>query len=252
MKQFIFRERPEQKIEIPIPDTDLHINGVLRGDWSQPLVIMMHGLGGSHAQILQYLGAHYFGELGFATLRLNMYDFDEGTRDLRDCTVAVHAADFEVVVEFVRAKGVPKVFAEGHSYGGLTILRSKATLDGALLWDPSHFAFTAKWDIEYKKPIFTEERVAVDLSGYGAIHPVAMLKERKQLATEGIAWAKKPYPTCFFTGTESLIRTYVPKYATLNNAPLHLIQNAGHVFRETDASLLELFERSGQWLKKQL
>ncbi len=37
------KERP---IEIPIPNSKLKIHGVLRGDYSHPLVILAPGLGG--------------------------------------------------------------------------------------------------------------------------------------------------------------------------------------------------------------
>ena len=116
----------------------LRIKGILRGEFAGPLAVMMHGRPGSGNELLQYLGARYLHGRGISTLRLFMYGSEPRTRNVADCTLQTHVDDFEAVIRKLREQNAAQIFAIGHSYGGLTILKSTAKLDGAVLWDPSH------------------------------------------------------------------------------------------------------------------
>ena len=161
----------ESDLVINLPDGK-KIHGILRGSLTDnsPVLVMMHGRPGSGNELLQYLGAHYLYEKGITTLRLSMYDFGSDYRNLLDCILDTHIADFDTVVRYLRESNVEKVFAAGHSYGGLTILGSKAKLDGAILWDPTHGL--AWHDPVFDSPDYPEkifENIVVGVGGSGYI-----------------------------------------------------------------------------------
>jgi dienelactone hydrolase len=242
----------EQQVTIPIPDSDLHMTSVLRGSWEQPVVVMLHGLSGSNTSALQYVGSQYLAEHGYATLRVALYDHSPGTRDLRDCTVATHAADFDTAVAFVRQQKAPAVLGVGHSYGGLSILQSRAELDGAALWDPSHFACSYASTAASKPGTYTdlpEQGVRVYFDGRGRIDPLAMIAERSAHKDDGYDAAKKPYPVLFVAAGDGVLAPYVTAYAEAAHpsADLHVVKDATHNFLDSDAVLDDLVTVTKDW-----
>jgi len=257
MKSLTYSTQQEEKIEIPIPGTKLHINGILRGSWDQPLIILMHGLPSSNRSLLPFLGAKLLSESGFATLRLNMYDHEAGTRDMVDCLLQTHADDFDVVVEYVRKKNSPKIMAAGHSYGGLTILRSKAKLDAAVLWDSSHFECSKEFDDERDKterPVVVEEEgIVAYLSGQGYLDSIPMVEERRklmQILEEELA--QKDYPLLFIAAGNGALLPYLQRYMTVANDPkeLVIVESASHTLDDTDEILFKTFDNTIKWFEQ--
>lgn len=139
MGKLSYESIEEETLYFELPDTDgLKIKGILRGKFDKPLAVIMHGRPGAGNDLLPYLAARYLYEKGISSLRLFMYDFLPKTRNLLDCTLETHVADFDVVIAELRRRQAEKIFGVGHSFGGLTILRSDSKLNGAVLWDPTH------------------------------------------------------------------------------------------------------------------
>lgn len=257
MKNLRYAQKPEKTLEIPIPGTKLHINGTLRGDFTKPVVILMHGLPGHNRALLPFLGSKLLSEAGFTTLRLNMYDFEENTRDMVDCLLQTHADDFDTVVDYVHKQGAPQIMAIGHSYGGLTILRSKSKLDGAVLWDPSHFKCSKEFDDhrhESERPALLEkEQIVAYLAGRGYLDPIAMVEERKKLMdTPEEELAQKDYPLLFIAAGDGGLLPYLRKYFAVANEPkeLAIIKGASHTLDDSDEILFETFEKTINWFER--
>lgn len=251
-----YQNRPEISIDIPLRDGK-KIHAILRGklDSNAPLVVMMHGRPGSANELLQYLGAHYISEHGIATLRLSMYDFGPMYRSILDCTLDTHAADFEDVVAYVRGQGAGKVFALGHSYGGITILRSGAKLDGAILWDPSHGLAWYKDNPEFKNPIFPKKvygDIVVGTGGHGYIYP--KVQDIQDAAWgDTTDWAKdKAFPMKFILASAGPLAKYAKRYYDVAAEPKALveIQDAHHQFEDSDAVTEQLFAETVAWVRK--
>jgi pimeloyl-ACP methyl ester carboxylesterase len=129
----------ETEFKIPLNPEGLYIYGILRGDYTKPLIVLCHGYGGWMHETLLYNGARYFEKEGFSTIRLSMYGGGEKSRDIADSDVGTHANDIDSVVEYVRKAGVKHVSMIGHSYSGMAIVYSaKQGFDAAVLWDPTH------------------------------------------------------------------------------------------------------------------
>ena len=256
MKSLFYSAQQEEKIEIPIPNTTLHINGILRGGWDKPLAILLHGLPGSNRGILSFLGAKLLAEAGISTLRINLYDEGPDTRDMVDCLLQTHADDFDTIVDYVREKGTPKIMAAGHSYGGLTILRSKAKLDSAVLWDPSHFKCSREYDDErYKQRhlLLEDEGLVVFLEGRGYLDPLPMVKEReKYMNVPAEELAKKNYPILFIAAGKSNLPPYIREYYEVARDPkkMIVIDDASHSFEDTDEILFKVFSETIDWFKR--
>ena len=126
-----YQATDEEVIFFDLPHSKgLKLKGILRGKLDGPLVVMMHGRPGSGNALLQYLGARYLHEHGISTLRLFMYDFAPKTRNLLGCNLQTHVDDFSKQgINQLRKQKVTQLFAIGHSYGGLTILKSKVKLE---------------------------------------------------------------------------------------------------------------------------
>jgi dienelactone hydrolase len=257
MREMRYRATEEKVIFFDLPHTKgLRIKGILRGELAGPLAIMMHGRPGNGNELLQYLGARYLCERGISTLRLFMYDFEPKTRNLMDSSLQTHADDFEAVVQDLREQNVTKVFAIGHSYGGLTILKSKIELNAAVLWDPSH----GLWWTENRDSLFTDEypEVVVDkyvigTAGSGWAYPVAARESDQQLGDTS-SWAAKNYPLKVISAGNGALIDLGKRYIEEAREPRShtVIANAHHSFDDSDDVMLELFEETYDWITKTL
>ncbi len=256
MTKFCYQAVEEQIIYIDLPDSEgLKIKGILRGKLANPLVVMMHGLPGTGNRLLQYLGARYLYEHGFNSLRLFMYDFDVRTRNLIDCTLQNYADDFDEVISYLRKKGVKRLFATGHSYGGLTILKSQANLDGAVLWDPSHGSFWSehrddKYNLEY--PTITAGDIVIGIGGYGYIVPKRLDKENHTMGDTSEWSARKGYPLKLIAAGKGAVSDLGQKYIDAANPPKEYkeITNAAHSFDDSDEIMLQLFDETVSWFER--
>lgn len=244
----------EKTLYIDLTDTNgLKIKGILRGDFDSPLVVMMHGRPGSGNELLQYLGARYLYEQGLSTLRLFMYDFEPTARNLLDCTLQTHTDDFDAVIAELRKKGVPEIFAVGHSYGGLTILKSKSTLEGAVLWDPTHgliFQDNGEWRHDFPERI--HDNLIVGLGGHGYILSKRMQDEDKVLGDNSEWAAAKGYPLKLIAAGKGRMSHLGRKYVNAADEPKQFVEiaEAHHNFEDSDEVILRLFDETHNWFER--
>jgi alpha/beta superfamily hydrolase len=129
----------EQSVHIPIPDSELEIQGTLRGDYTSPFAILSPGLGGWQHDLILFNASRYFEQQGIATLRVSFYGDSDKQRNIGDFSVKTNAADIDTVVEYVKARGTEWVCVIGHSYSGMAIVYSQEqAFNAAVLWDASH------------------------------------------------------------------------------------------------------------------
>lgn len=244
----------ESKFELRLADGK-KINGILRGNLSDesPVVVMMHGRTGHANQLLQYLAAHHLYEQGITSLRLSMYDFGQAYRSVFDCTLDTHISDFDTVVKHLREQGVKKLFALGHSYGGLTILGSQSNLEGAVLWDPSHGLI---WqDSTPKNPEYPEKKlgeVIICTSGPGYLLPATQGAYDEKLG-DTTSWAKdKPYPMKFILAGAGRLAKYARLYYEAAPEPKAVaeIADAHHQFEDSDEVIEQLLKETATWIKQ--
>lgn len=251
-----YQNRAEESLDIPLRDGK-KLHAISRGDLTDdtPVVVMMHGRPGSGNELLQYLGAHYISEQGISTLRLSMYDFGSEYRSILDCTLDTHIQDFEDVVQYLRDKGVKKVFALGHSYGGITILGSKVNLDGAILWDPSHgLAWHDNNNPDFNSDDFPEkffENIVIGTGGHGYIFSREQNEYDKALG-DNSDWAKdKGYPMKFILAGAGPLAKLAKHYYDVASEPKALVEipDAHHQFEDNDEVTERLFAETVEWVR---
>jgi pimeloyl-ACP methyl ester carboxylesterase len=255
MSEFSFQVVPEETVFIDLRDSgNLKIKGLLRGSLKGSLVVMMHGRGGKANSLIQYLGARYLYERGLSSLRLAMYDTAPNTRNLVDCTLQTHADDFDTVVEYLRTQGTGPIFAEGHSYGGATILRSHAKLDGAVLWDPTHGDYWAEHRPDKYAAQFPEKTfgsITVGLGGAGYIIPEAIMDYDRHVGDTTQWAAGKGYPLKVIAAGEGALADLGERYIAVADEPKQFVavKGAGHNFDDSDETLMELFNETETWFR---
>lgn len=249
-----YKDSAETKIDIELSDGK-KINGILRGSLTDgsPVVVMMHGRPGQANELLQYLGARYLREQDISSLRLNMYDFGDKYRSILECALDTHISDFDTVINYLRGQKVKKIFAIGHSYGGITILGSESVLDGAVLWDPTHgLAFQ---DPEFDSPDFPEKTlgdVVVGTGGCGYIFSLAQKQYDKKLGDNTDWAANKKYPIKFILAAAGPLAKYARRYYEVASEPKEVmdIKDAHHQFEDSDQVVERLFQETTEWIKK--
>lgn len=247
----------EQLLEIPIPETELKVHGVLRGDYDSPFAILMPGLGGWMHDGLLFNAARAFEKKGISSLRVSFYGDGEDQRNINDYDVNNCAEDIDVIVDYVKGKGTQWVSTVGHSYSGMAIVYSKKQqFDGAVLWDPSHTdgystleaQFNLKKDFKYDKEL--DAYVSALGSGY-----VISRKVFENYEPGSVEKSKRfKVPTLIINaGYSKAMQDYGKKYADSINAPTEqtVIPNVSHSFTE-DGAMEKLFELTTEWIQKQV
>lgn len=136
----LIKEGLEKEKDFSIPATDgAIINGRINCAGDKPaakLVVLSHGLTGHINEYIHLMARDYFNQRGYDVVRFSYYSSGEKARNLKDCTLKIHASDLNAVIEHF-SFSYKKVFVAGHSYGGLTILFANPDVTSVSFWDSS-------------------------------------------------------------------------------------------------------------------
>lgn len=129
----------ETYLEIPSYDKDIKIHGTLRGELTNPLIVLAPGLGGWMHDLQMFNASRFMEQAGYASLRLSFYGHADNQRNIFDYAVHDCAKDIDAVVEYLRTEGSEFIAVAGHSYSGLGIMYTeKQQFDTGILWDSTH------------------------------------------------------------------------------------------------------------------
>ena len=128
----------EQELHIPLQDLKTAY-GILRGDYTMPLIIFVHGLTSDKNEPKFYNGSRYFDKQGCATFRWSQYSWQNDARKLHECTMSLHGKDLEAICAYFRMQGVKRIILVGHSMGALIILHAdQRYFNEVIFWDGSY------------------------------------------------------------------------------------------------------------------
>jgi dienelactone hydrolase len=248
----------ERNVTIPIPDSQLFVNGVLRGDYSQPLVVLAPGLGGWMHDLLLFNASRWLDQEGIATLRVSFYGDSDSQRNIGDFGVKENAADIDAVVNYARQQGTSWICVVGHSYSGMAIVYSKEqAFDAAVLWDASH---TDGYDEPQSKHNLERDFVYIkSLDSYVSANGAGYVLSRKvfeNYAPGSTAMAQHfKVPTLIVNAEDSgeTMLRFGKNYARniLSETEYTVISGASHPFTENGA-MEKLFSITTTWLKSQI
>jgi alpha-beta hydrolase superfamily lysophospholipase len=101
-------------------------------------ILHIHGLGQKIYGYPQTVMAHSFTKQGYDVIRPSLYSWEKQARSMVDCTIKIHAADTNLVIQYFRKK-YKKLYAVGHSYGGPSLMEADINAFAAVsLWDPTY------------------------------------------------------------------------------------------------------------------
>lgn len=245
----------EELLKISNEKSGVEIHGVLRGDYSLPLIILAPGLGGWMHDLLPFTASRYFEREGMASLRISFYGHDVKQRDIKDCDVKTFAEDIDAVVEHARTQGARWICVVGHSYSGMAIVFSeKEEFDAAVLWDPSH---TDGYDDPQAVKNLEDDFMYIDeLGSYvSSAGPGYVLSKNvfENYSPGSTAMAKqfKVESLIVNASYSKEMQRYGEDYAKSINAPTKhvIIPDSTHPFTE-DGAMEKLFEVTGTWLSR--
>ncbi len=249
---------PEQDIVIPVPETEMEIHGVLRGNYEKPLAILAPGLGGWMHDLILFNAARYFEKQGIATLRVSFYGDDEKQRNIGDFDVKANAADIDTIVDYAKKQGADWICVVGHSYSGMAIVYSeKQAFDAAVLWDASH---TDGYDEPNAKQNLERDFLYIEkLDSYVSANGPGYVLSRKvfeNYAPGSTAMAQAFSIDTLIVNAErsgAAMQRFGEDYANAIAAETKyvVIPDASHPFTE-DGAMERLCEVTTQWLKSQI
>lgn len=236
----------EKDLHIPTPDGRV-IYGKSRGQVSDALVILVHGLTAHMDNHRFYNGARYLSDQrDFPTARFNFYGDEKDARKLVNCTLKLHATDLDIIISHFRSQGVQRIGVVGHSYGGPVILLGREKVDAAVLWDPS-FAIQFE-DLEYVR----ELELYRSRGGVEYLFNPEMIEEARQLPWEDLTKGFSA-PLKVICAGRGILREGGKIYVEKAEGPaeLKVIEGADHSFNE-DGAAEQLFEETAAWLETYL
>ena len=197
------------------------------------------------------LGSWFFRNLGYTYCRINLYDWRPGARSLMTSDLRQHSYDVDTVAAYLKKKGYSKIFAIGHSFGGLTLLQSKTAAFTAIsLWDLSSF-ITYPPAKRFRKD---GNSGAIYMSGaYELLMSKKFIKGITDFPNELelISAIKTPTQICYAAGKSAMLIESSKQYYQHIQAKKELVKipNASHSFTEEGKSEL-LFTKTADWFQK--
>jgi alpha-beta hydrolase superfamily lysophospholipase len=252
MSQAKQRQPIEEDVAVKSPDkkkiyvTIGHPKGKPKG-----IVVFVHGLASTALWPTMLLGSWYFRRKGYAYCRINLYDWRPGARSLMTSDLRQHTRDVDTVIRYLKKQGFSRVFAIGHSFGGLTLLRADtAELKALSLWDISSF-------ISYPpKKWFRKDKATGATYMIGSFELFLSKRYQQGIATFPneltlISKITTPCQICYAAGKEAMLVESSKRYFEnlRGSKELVAIPNASHSFTEEGVPE-KLFSKTEKWFKQ--
>lgn len=215
------------------------------------LVLIAHGLTGHINEHLHMSARRFFNEKGYDVARFAFYEGAENARKLRDCTLQIHAEDLRSVIDYLKPR-YEKVFAVGHSYGGLSLLIANPDVEKASFWDSSFLPYETVWK---ESAEFVPELDCYKLNWeceYLIGRP--MYEEARDLASgQAATWAENfqaPGQVVLAGANADKGRKIRTALYDALPAPkdFYEVEGAGHVFAEGD-TVFDLLDATYRWFE---
>jgi alpha-beta hydrolase superfamily lysophospholipase len=214
-------------------------------------VILVHGLASTALWPTILLGSWYFRRKGYAYCRINLYDWRSGARSLMTSDLRQHSRDVDTVIRYLTRRGFSNFYGVGHSFGGLTLLRTNTAVFSAVsLWDCSSF-------ISY--PPRQWLRKDRDSGATYLIGGCELLMSKRFIRSmvsfpdelELISQVNAPCQICYAAGKSgALIESSKRYYSRLTvEGELVPVANASHSFTEEGVAEI-LFARCEKWFRR--
>jgi pimeloyl-ACP methyl ester carboxylesterase len=238
----------DQQIKVQAQDGK-HIYGLFNessAGRSDRLVVMAHGLTGRPHEFVNVTAMTAFTRAGYDVARIAFYSGFENARTLRECSIAQHADDLNTLIDHLKPN-YDKVYATGHSYGGISLLTANPKdLHAASFWDST---FTPGWQNDVK-PVPELDAFAYN-NGQESLIGRAMYDEAAHLAANPpydlAAQFRAPAQVALAKNNEKTGRNRAELFDALKvRKELVMISGANHTFT-TGNSSRQLIQQTLRW-----
>ncbi len=204
------------------------IYGVHHGEWSWPTVVFVHGLTSTLLESKYVNTAKALEQHGIASIRYNLYSWEEDARKLHRSTMKQQGEDIDAICSHLKEKGVPHITLVGHSMGALSLLYAKKTnYDHVIFWDGS-FEIGKYLDGEQVEGY---DAILLDC-GFAALMSKKMIDEvRTTNYVEKVASLDVPL-SLIYAGAGVLLLGMEAYKQAAKDAISYVIEGAGHNFDE--------------------
>ncbi len=207
------------------------------------VVVLSHGLTGGPNEYMHQMARNHFLARGYDVVRFAYYWAEEGCRRLDETTLAIHAIDLNVVLDYARRKH-EEIFVCGHSAGGLTMLFAQPKVTALSFWDSAYRPGMMK----FSEAI--DGKTYLMFGGKRTLVGAAMVAEAQRLLASpeelhGMAASiQSPAQIIVAEDGDRLEMQQELLAALTTEKELHIVRDADHNFyhRNTVEELLELTE----------
>lgn len=239
----------EQELKIKTSDGKI-IYGILRGSLKKPLIVLVHGLGSTIIEALEYNASRYFEKHGFSTFLISLYSWNKGHRKMVDSTLATHGKDIDTAIRFLRKRGAKKIFIIGHSYGAPSILYSKdQDFKAAVFWDGT--ILSPKSPLHWGKTRYVRAVKGRVLDwGFSIVLGEKMYQESLDVNSEELIKGMSVPIKFVCAGKGILVKKTKKLFGKIKNSKeFAVIKGASHNFEE-DEKQEQLYRETVSWFKK--
>lgn len=242
----------DREVDFSIPASDgVVIYGRINyaGDMpSSRLVVLSHGLTGHINEYIHLMARDYFNEQGYDVVRISYYSSGEKARNLKDCTLKIHASDLNTVLGHF-SKNYSKTFVAGHSYGGLTILFANPDVAAVSFWDASFVPSFWKSESAYIPELdcYKIGWGCYNLVGKEMVEEAADIREESAIA---MAQALKAPAQVILAGDNSENEKRTLLFDSLKGQKdFYDVPHADHCFNKGE-TVYDLLEKTGKWFER--
>ena len=215
---------------------------------SSKLLILSHGLTGHINEYIHLTARDYFNKAGYDVVRISYYSSGDKARNLKDCTLKIHANDLNSIIEYF-SKNYTKTFIAGHSYGGLTILFANPNVTALSFWDSSFVPSFWKSESAYI-PELDCYRIGwgcYNLVGKAMVEEAEAIREDNALA---MARSLKVPAQVILAGNNSENEKRTLLFDALEvQKEFYDVPNADHCFNKGEV-VYDLLEKTGKWFER--
>lgn len=215
---------------------------------AEKLLVLSHGLTGHINEYIHQMARDYFNDRGYDVVRVSYYSSGDKARNLKDCTLKIHAADLNVVINHFSAK-YKKTHVAGHSYGGLTILFANPKVTSVSFWDSSFVPSFWRAEGAYIPELdcYKIGWGCYNLVGKAMVEEAANIKEEDAIA---LAQALNVPAQVLLAGANNENEKRMLLFESLNSPKdFYDVPNADHCFNK-GKTVYDLLDKTNAWFER--
>ncbi len=237
---------------------DKFLSAILNnGRPNSPLLILVHGFAGNKDENGLFVEAEdYFATKGLNTFRFDLEGVGESEGDFRETTLTKQASDLESAISYLaNMYSSAKIGVIGFSLGAtIAILNKNPKVDFYVFWSPAIYPAVDMFP-RYHTPKILNELQAKGYVDKGKLKVGSPIIEDFKTCNLESEIEKMSNPVLLVHGTKDPRINYlgtIKAKPLFLNSHLEIIEGANHSYKENPQHRQILFDKTYQWIQKNL